>query len=179
VEGSELECVVKEDGRSRLPLWRAQVVSLQSFCSLSSCYEGFGRAWRNPYINELTSSLRSCSNSRRILIFPQGNANGQPNDMVSVYLDYANPKAAAEGWHSCAQFALAISNPNDPSVFTVSREFSPFLSSLAPLLPLSFESRSFLSSSHHFSSSFGSSSQTPTIDSSPKSATGVSRGSPI
>jgi len=55
-------------------------------------------------------------------LFPQGNANGQPNDMVSVYLDYANPKTAPEGWHACAQFALAISNPNDPSIYTVSRE---------------------------------------------------------
>ncbi|KAL7416026.1 hypothetical protein BDY24DRAFT_406155 [Mrakia frigida] len=63
----------------------------------------------------------------RILIFPQGNANGQPNDMVSVYLDYSNPKAAAEGWHSCAQFALAISNPNDPSVFTVSHAHHRFV----------------------------------------------------
>lgn len=45
--------------------------------------------------------------------------------MVSVYLDYANPKSAPEGWHACAQFALAISNPNDPSIFTVSRHSSP------------------------------------------------------
>jgi ubiquitin carboxyl-terminal hydrolase 7 len=44
--------------------------------------------------------------------------------MVSVYLDYANPKSAPEGWHACAQFALAISNPNDPSIFTVSRHSS-------------------------------------------------------
>lgn len=43
--------------------------------------------------------------------------------MVSVYLDYANPKGVPEGWHACAQFALAISNPNDPSIFTVSRAF--------------------------------------------------------
>jgi hypothetical protein len=42
--------------------------------------------------------------------------------MVSVYLDYANPKGAPEGWHACAQFALAISNPYDPSIYTVSRE---------------------------------------------------------
>jgi hypothetical protein len=59
---------------------------------------------------------------RRILLFPQGNANGQPNDMVSVYLDYANPKTAPEGWHACAQFCLAISNPQDPTVNTSSRE---------------------------------------------------------
>lgn len=60
--------------------------------------------------------------SRRILLFPQGNANGQPNDMVSVYLDYANPKTAPEGWHACAQFCLAISNPLDPTIQTSSRE---------------------------------------------------------
>lgn len=59
---------------------------------------------------------------RRILLFPQGNANGQSNDMVSVYLDYANPKTAPEGWHACAQFCLAISNPWDPTIQTSSRE---------------------------------------------------------
>lgn len=59
---------------------------------------------------------------RRILLFPQGNANGQPNDMVSVYLDYANPKTAPEGWHACAQFCLAISNPWDPTIHSCSRE---------------------------------------------------------
>jgi ubiquitin carboxyl-terminal hydrolase 7 len=42
--------------------------------------------------------------------------------MVSVYLDYANPKTAPEGWHACAQFCLAISNPADPTVNTSSRE---------------------------------------------------------
>jgi hypothetical protein len=72
-----------------------------------------------------SGSLSFVSSLRRILIFPQGNANGQPNDMVSVYLDYADPKGAPDGWHACAQFALAISNPNDPSVFTVSRSSPP------------------------------------------------------
>jgi hypothetical protein len=71
-----------------------------------------------PLPREATASLTS----RRILLFPQGNANGQPNDMVSVYLDYANPKTAPEGWHACAQFCLAISNPNDPTIQTSSRE---------------------------------------------------------
>jgi ubiquitin carboxyl-terminal hydrolase 7 len=42
--------------------------------------------------------------------------------MVSVYLDYANPKTAPEGWHACAQFCLAISNPSDPTIQTSSRE---------------------------------------------------------
>jgi hypothetical protein len=60
---------------------------------------------------------------RRILLFPQGNANGQPNDMVSVYLEYANPKGAPEGWHACAQFCLAISNVNDPTLHISSRAY--------------------------------------------------------
>ncbi len=50
-----------------------------------------------------------------------GNSNGQANDMVSVYLNYGDQKAS-EGWHVCAQFALAISNPNDPTVYIQSRE---------------------------------------------------------
>lgn len=60
---------------------------------------------------------------RRILLFPFGNSNAPPNDTVSVYLDYADPKKSPEGWHACAQFALVISNPNDPTIFTVSRKF--------------------------------------------------------
>ena len=60
---------------------------------------------------------------RRILLFPFGNSNAPPNDTVSVYLDYADPKRAPEGWHACAQFALVISNPHDPTIYTVSREF--------------------------------------------------------
>jgi hypothetical protein len=63
---------------------------------------------------------------RRILLFPFGNSNAPPNDTVSVYLDYADPKKAPEGWHACAQFALVISNPNDPTIFTVSRKFCTF-----------------------------------------------------
>lgn len=42
--------------------------------------------------------------------------------MVSVYLDYANPKTAPEGWHACAQFCLAISNPWDPTIHNSSRK---------------------------------------------------------
>lgn len=61
---------------------------------------------------------------RRILLFPFGNSNAPPNDTVSVYLDYADPKRAPEGWHACAQFALVISNPHDPAIYTVSRTCS-------------------------------------------------------
>lgn len=65
---------------------------------------------------------------RRILLFPFGNSNAPPNDTVSVYLDYAEPKKSPEGWHACAQFALVISNPHDPTVFTVSRTLAVILS---------------------------------------------------
>lgn len=61
-----------------------------------------------------------------------GNSNGQTNDMVSVYLNYGDQKSP-EGWHVCAQFALAISNPNDPTVYIQSR---------SPPLPSSSLSRS-------------------------------------
>ncbi|GMK58352.1 hypothetical protein CspeluHIS016_0503840 [Cutaneotrichosporon spelunceum] len=70
----------------------------------------------------------SCGGHKwRILLFPQGNANGQPNDMVSVYLEYANPKGAPEGWHACAQFCLAISNVNDPTLHISSHAHHRFV----------------------------------------------------
>lgn len=59
-------------------------------------------------------------------MFPFGNSNAPPNDTVSVYLDYADPKRAPEGWHACAQFALVISNPHDPTIYTVSRAYYSF-----------------------------------------------------
>lgn len=62
----------------------------------------------------------------RILLFPFGNSNGQPYDMVSVYLDYADDKDTPEGWHACAQFALVISNPNDPTLFSTSQAHHRF-----------------------------------------------------
>jgi len=59
---------------------------------------------------KLTSPEFECGGHRwRILLFPFGNSNAPPNDTVSVYLDYAEPKKSPEGWHACAQFALVIS----------------------------------------------------------------------
>ncbi|GAA5807685.1 hypothetical protein MFLAVUS_001059 [Mucor flavus] len=52
----------------------------------------------------------------RILLFPKGN---NQKKSTSVYLEIANPKenGLPEGWHICAQFALAISNPEDPTSY--------------------------------------------------------------
>ncbi|OZJ04728.1 hypothetical protein BZG36_01825 [Bifiguratus adelaidae] len=50
----------------------------------------------------------------KILLFPQGN---NQSEQISVYLEYADTKEAPEGWHVCAQFALVISNPSDPTVY--------------------------------------------------------------
>jgi ubiquitin carboxyl-terminal hydrolase 7 len=75
-----------------------------------------------PYFTHFFVSVH-ISPIRRILLFPFGNSNAPPNDTVSVYLDYADPKKAPEGWHACAQFALVISNIHDPTIYTVSRAF--------------------------------------------------------
>jgi ubiquitin carboxyl-terminal hydrolase 7 len=86
-------------------------------------FECGGHKWYVPSIfgftiaNEVTISRHLYY--RRILLFPFGKSN--PHDTVSVYLDYADPKKAPEGWHACAQFAFVISNPSDPTIFTVSR----------------------------------------------------------
>jgi ubiquitin carboxyl-terminal hydrolase 7 len=65
---------------------------------------------------------------RRVLVFPHGNASPQPlQGVISIYLDLADPEEASKDWHICVQFALAMSSPRDPSVFTVSRSSSPNL----------------------------------------------------
>ncbi|WFD31159.1 ubiquitinyl hydrolase 1 [Malassezia sp. CBS 17886] len=75
----------------------------------------------------ITGPEFECGGHRwRILLFPFGNSNGQPYDMVSVYLDYADDKDTPEGWHACAQFALVISNPNDPTLFSTSQAHHRF-----------------------------------------------------
>lgn len=77
---------------------------------------------------KLTSPEFECGGHKwRILLFPFGNSNAPPNDTVSVYLDYAEPKKAPDGWHACAQFALVISNIHDPTVFTVSHAHHRFI----------------------------------------------------
>ncbi|OAQ27058.1 hypothetical protein K457DRAFT_1805530 [Linnemannia elongata AG-77] len=48
----------------------------------------------------------------RLLVFPRGN---NTTDQVAVYLDSAEPQGD-DSWHVCAQFALIISNPDDPTV---------------------------------------------------------------
>ncbi|KAL1915750.1 uncharacterized protein VTP21DRAFT_6509 [Calcarisporiella thermophila] len=50
----------------------------------------------------------------RILLFPAGN---NVPEQISVYLDFADPQGAPEGWHVCAQFALVISNPHNPNIY--------------------------------------------------------------
>jgi ubiquitin carboxyl-terminal hydrolase 7 len=89
-------------------------------------FECGGHRWCVPVVlfhrSIVVDSFLTTVTLRRILLFPFGNSNAPPNDTVSVYLDYAEPKRAPEGWHACAQFALVISNPNDPTIYTVSRE---------------------------------------------------------
>ncbi|CCV00636.1 unnamed protein product [Malassezia sympodialis ATCC 42132] len=75
----------------------------------------------------ITGPEFECGGHRwRILLFPFGNSNGQPYDMVSVYLDYADNEDTPPGWHACAQFALVISNPNDPTLFSSSQAHHRF-----------------------------------------------------
>ncbi|KAJ8078640.1 ubiquitin-specific protease ubp15 [Marasmius tenuissimus] len=88
--------------------------------------------WRLDSWKKLEKKMHSpefeCGGHKwRILLFPFGNSNAPPNDTVSVYLDYAEPKKAPEGWHACAQFALVISNIHDPTIYTVSHAHHRFI----------------------------------------------------
>jgi ubiquitin carboxyl-terminal hydrolase 7 len=85
-------------------------------------FECGGHKWYAPVIAPIRRPYITTALRRRILLFPFGNSNAPPNDTVSVYLDYAEPKKAPEGWHACAQFALVISNIHDPTIYSVSRK---------------------------------------------------------
>ncbi|GES75615.1 cysteine proteinase [Rhizophagus clarus] len=59
----------------------------------------------------------------RILLFPFGNNS---KNVVSIYLDFVDPLDAPEGWHSCAQFALVMWNPKDPTQYIYHHAFHRF-----------------------------------------------------
>ncbi|KAF8319268.1 cysteine proteinase [Clavulina sp. PMI_390] len=76
---------------------------------------------------KLTSQEFECGGHRwRILLFPTGNSNAPPNESVSIYLDYADPKTSTD-WHACAQFALVMSNVQDPYTYVVSHAHHRFV----------------------------------------------------
>ncbi|KAL8284094.1 hypothetical protein RQP46_004843 [Phenoliferia psychrophenolica] len=81
--------------------------------------------YRNAQRKTLSPEFSCGGHKWNVLLFPMGNSNGQANDMVSVYLNYGEQKAV-EGWHVCAQFALAISNPRDPTVYIQSQAHHRF-----------------------------------------------------
>jgi hypothetical protein len=51
--------------------------------------------------------------------FGLGASSASLDDMVAVYINDADPERAPEGRHACAQFSLVISNPHDPTIYTV------------------------------------------------------------
>ncbi|KAG0057243.1 hypothetical protein BGZ83_000656 [Gryganskiella cystojenkinii] len=65
----------------------------------------------------------------RILLFPQGN---NTQEQVAVYLDSAEPQEHdTPNWHVCAQFALVMSNPSDPTQFRQSSGYHRFVAGAA------------------------------------------------
>ncbi|KAI9885549.1 MAG: hypothetical protein M1823_002648 [Watsoniomyces obsoletus] len=50
----------------------------------------------------------------RILFFPYGNNV----EFASLYLEQAHEEKPKNDWYACAQFALVMWNPNDPTVYT-------------------------------------------------------------
>ena len=50
--------------------------------------------------------------NRRILFYPYGNHA----EHVSFYLEHAWEGEPPENWYACVQFALVLSNVNDPTI---------------------------------------------------------------
>ncbi|KAJ1970583.1 ubiquitin-specific protease ubp15, partial [Dimargaris xerosporica] len=75
--------------------------------------------------NRVTGPEFECGGQRwRILLFPFGN-NAQ--DTISMYLECVHSKEEKD-WVVCAQFVLAISNPNDPTVYYLNQAHHRFTS---------------------------------------------------
>jgi ubiquitin carboxyl-terminal hydrolase 7 len=69
---------------------------------------------------QVVSWTHACLSARRLLLFPQGN---QGQGSVSLFLENVeSAEAAAENdkWAVCAQFAVAMVNPNDDRVYKIS-----------------------------------------------------------
>ena len=65
-----------------------------------------------------------------------------------MYLNYGDSKHAPENWHVCAQFALAISNPDDPTHFIQSRAYT-----LLDSIPVCFADHPFATEQRHITAS--------------------------
>ncbi|KAJ2854234.1 ubiquitin-specific protease ubp15 [Coemansia erecta] len=50
-----------------------------------------------------------------ILLFPRGN---QVSDTVSLYIEYKPKESDGSEWHACATFSLAMSNVEEPDIYT-------------------------------------------------------------
>ncbi|EYE98524.1 ubiquitin-specific protease UBP15 [Aspergillus ruber CBS 135680] len=70
--------------------------------------------WRTLDRKEHGPAFQCGGSPWRILFFPYGNHV----DYASLYLDHAWEKEPPENWYACVQFALVLSNVNDPSIYT-------------------------------------------------------------
>ncbi|KAI6044456.1 ICP0-binding domain of ubiquitin-specific protease 7-domain-containing protein [Pisolithus marmoratus] len=78
-----------------------------------------GHKWSVPWLPTDRRLLNIKCIPRRILWSPSRYSDDPSSRNISVYLDYAEPNKSPEGWHTCAQFALVISNIHDPTIYAV------------------------------------------------------------
>jgi ubiquitin carboxyl-terminal hydrolase 7 len=70
--------------------------------------------WRNMDRKSHGPIFRCGGSPWRILFFPYGNQT----EFASFYLEHAWENGPPENWYACVQFALVLSNVNDPSIYT-------------------------------------------------------------
>lgn len=61
---------------------------------------------------------------RRVLLFPKGNSQ---HEMMSVYLEVIMDNKSEDytkDWSVCGQFAVVISNPDDPKQFFTNSKYT-------------------------------------------------------
>lgn len=66
-----------------------------------------------PVLSLRSDELALTSIHRRVLFFPYGNHV----EHASFYLEHAWENEPPANWYACVQFALVLSNVNDPSIY--------------------------------------------------------------
>ncbi|KAI8985250.1 hypothetical protein BDB01DRAFT_721890 [Pilobolus umbonatus] len=84
----------------------------------TGCYHWHIKDWKGLEQKAHSPAFHVNGFPWRILLFPKGN---NQDKYISLYLEIAEPKEnhQLEDWHKCAQFALSLSHPEDPTNYTI------------------------------------------------------------
>lgn len=82
-------------------------------------------SWQQLDTRTIGPVIKAGGHDWNILMFPKGN---NQTDFASIYLDLTNAKANNPDEYACAQFAICLSKPSDPSKYYLQTAYHRFTS---------------------------------------------------